>query len=98
MPHMLMHRDRATGVERWVTAFWSPQLVLLGCFMQFLIIFIRPVLLESLLLSITEPNRLLVMLPCFAKEVSQACIASVLKIPSYTVLMDRIPSKPLLQL
>lgn len=95
---MLMHRDRATGVERWATTFWSPQSVLLGCLTQFLVMFIRPVLLESLPLSITEPNRLLVMLPCFAKEVSQACIASVFKIPSYTVLMDRIPSKPLLQL
>ena len=95
---MLMHGDRATGVERWATTFWSPQSVLLGCLTQFLVMFIRPVLLESLPLSITEPNRLLVMLPCFAEEVSQACVASVFKIPSHTILMDQIPSKPLLQL
>ena len=96
-PPMLIHRDRATCVKRYATTFWSSQSVLLGCFTQFLIMFIRPMLLESLPLSITEPNRLLIMLPCFAKEVSQACNASVFKIPSYTILMDRIPSKPLLQ-
>jgi len=95
---MLVHRDRATGVKRWATTFWSSQSVLLGYFTQFLVMFIRLMLLESLPLSITEPNILLVMLPRFAKEVSQECIASVFKIPSYTVLMDRIPSKPLLQL
>jgi len=60
--------------------------------------FIRPVLLESFPLSITESNRLLVMLPYFAKEVSQACIASIFKIFSYAVLMDRIPSKTFLHL
>ena len=95
---MLMHRDRATSVERWATTFWSSQSVFLGCLMQFLVMFIRPVLLKSLPLSITEPDRLLVMLPRFAKEVSQVCIALVFKIPSHTILMDRIPSKPLLQL
>ena len=93
---MLMHRDRATGMERWATTFWSFQSVLLGYFTQFLVMFIRLVLLESLPLSITKPSRLLVMLPYFAKEVSQVCIASVF--PSYTVLMNQIPSKPLLQL
>jgi len=29
---MLMHRDRAAGVERWATTFWSSQSVLLSCF------------------------------------------------------------------
>jgi len=98
MPPMLMHRDQATGVERWSTTFWSSQSVLLGCFTQFLVMFIRPVLLEFLPLSITKLSRLLVMLPYFTKEVSQVCIASIFKIPSYAVLMDRIPSKLLPQL
>ena len=95
---MLMHRDQATGVERWATTFWSSQSVFVRCLTQFLVMFIRQVLLESLPLSITEPDKLLVVLPCFAKKISQPCIASIFKISSDTVLMDQIPSKPLLQL
>jgi len=48
-PPMPMRRDRAIGVERWVTTFWSTQLVLLGYFTQFLVTFVSPVLLRSLI-------------------------------------------------